>query len=111
MSAGFAVGEEVFWGSNGAVEAYVDCLTALAADRLGPDAPLAAFFREQQEGCFPGRVVFLDDVLAAPDGRRQFVDLLDAATERLLRDGAFTEYGQAWVSSVVAALRARVAEP
>ena len=54
---------------------------------------------------------FLDVMLAAPDGRRQFAELLDAATERLLREGAFTEYGQAWVSSVVAALRARVAGP
>jgi hypothetical protein len=111
MSAGFAVADEVFWGTNGAVEAYVDCLAALAADQLGPDHPLATFFREQQVGCFPGRVVFLDEVLAAPVARRQFVELLDMATVRLLEDGAFTEYGQAWVSSVVTALRARVAGP
>ena len=109
MSAGFAVADEVFWGTNGAVEAYVDCLAVLAAERFGPDAPLTAFLREQVEGCFPGRVVFLDEMLADPYGRRQFLELLDAATDRLLREGAFTEYGQVWVSSVIAALRAQVA--
>jgi hypothetical protein len=109
MSAGFAVAEEVYWGTNGAVEAYVDSLTVLAAERLGPKAPLTTFFREQQECCFPGRVVFLNDVLIDVDHRAQFLELLDAATEQLLREGAFTEYGQKWVSTEVAALRAKVA--
>ncbi len=109
MSAGFTVDDVEFMGTNGAVEAYVDCLASLAAERFGPIAPLATFFREQQEGCFPGRVVFLDEMLADPNSRSQFLELLDAATDRLLRDGAFTDYGQAWVSSIVAALRAQVA--
>jgi len=35
--------------------------------------------------------------------------LLDAATEQLLREEAFTDSGREWVASVVAALRARIA--
>lgn len=109
MSAGFEVAREVFWGTNGAVEAYVEALAELASGWLGPDAPLAAFLRDERDGFFSGKVVFLDEWVADARGRGQFLELLDAATERLLREGAFTEYGREWVGSVVAALRARIA--
>ncbi len=109
MSAGFHVAEEVFWGTNGAVEAYVEALAALAAARLGPDAPLSAFFQEERDGFFGGKVVFLDEWMTEAAGRHRLLELLDAATEQLLREGAFTEYGRVWVGSVVTALRARIA--
>jgi hypothetical protein len=109
MSAGFKVADEVFWGTNGAVEAYVETLAALAADRLGNDAPLTVFLREQQERFFTGIVVYLDEWLTDAVSRERFVWLLDAATEQLLRAGAFTEYGREWVTSVVAAMRSRIA--
>src|SRR5260370_13000596 len=34
--------------------------------------------------------------------RRRFLEILDAATQQLVRDRAFTEYGQEWVAFVVA---------
>lgn len=109
MSAGFKVAGEVFWGTNGAVEAYLEALTAQAVARFGPDDALAAFFRDEREGFFMGKVVFLDEILGGTGVRGRFVEVLDAATEQLLRDGTFTEYGQEWVRSVVAHLRSRIA--
>jgi hypothetical protein len=110
MSAGFRVGGEVFWGTNGAVEAYLEALADLAAARLGLDDPLAAFLREERDVFQAGRVVPLDGWLAAPAGRALLEGLLDGAADRLLREGVFSEYGREWVATVVSALRARVAE-
>src|SRR5689334_4257150 len=101
MSAGFKVAGEVFWGTNGAVEAYVETLAALAESRFGPDEALAEYLAEQRDSFSMGRVLYLDGWLADEAGRRRFLELLDTATERLLRDGAFTEYGREWVISVV----------
>ena len=109
MSAGFKFAGEVFWGTNGAVEAYVEALAALAADRFGPDAPLAAFFRVQRDSFTAGRVLYLDEWLADAEGRAQFLALLDAATKQLLNAGEFTEYGREWVMTVMGALRTRIA--
>lgn len=109
MSAGFKVGDEVFWGTNGAVEAYAEALAAQAAARLGPEAPLSVFFREERDGFYGGKVLFLDEWLTGAAGRGVFLELLDAATGQLLREGAFTEYGREWVASVVSGLRARIA--
>jgi hypothetical protein len=108
MSAAFKVGGEVFWGTNGAIEAYAEALAAQAAARLGPDHPLAVHFREEREGFYGGKFLFLDEWLTDAVGRKQFLGLLDTATEQLLRDGAFTEYGREWVASVVAAVRAKI---
>jgi hypothetical protein len=108
MSAGFKIADEVFWGTNGAVEAYVEALATQAAARFGPDDPLAAFFREERDGFFTGKVVSLDAWLADVAGRARFLAVLDAATEQLLHEGAFTEQGRAWVASEMARLRARV---
>jgi hypothetical protein len=109
MSAGFKVADEVFWGTNGAVEAYAEALAVQAAARLGPDHPLSIHFREERDGFYGGKILFLDEWLADAAGRERFLELLDAATEQLLREGAFTEYGLEWVGSVVADLRARIA--
>jgi hypothetical protein len=46
-------------------------------------------------------------VTSAFGGR--YLGLLDAATEQLLREEAFADYGREWVASVVAVLRARIA--
>lgn len=40
MSAGFKVVDEVFWGTNGAVEAYVEALAGQATTWLGSDYPI-----------------------------------------------------------------------
>lgn len=109
MSAGFKVAGEVFWGTNGAVEAYVEALAGQAATRFGPDDPLAAFFRDERDGFFGGKIVFLDELLTGPAWRGRLVELFDAATEQLLREGAFTGSGQKWVESTMRPLRARLA--
>ncbi|MFT3776417.1 MAG: hypothetical protein QM820_64575 [Minicystis sp.] len=55
-------------------------------------------------------MVRLDELLRDDTRRKQFVEILDAATDQLLREGVFTEYGLAWVQSVVVAqFRARLA--
>lgn len=109
MSAGFSVTDEVFWGTNGAVEALVDALAAQATARFGPDDQLAAFFRTEREEFFMGKVVSLQEWLGDRAGRERFMEVLDAATEQLLREGEFTEYGREWVAAVVAGLRAKLA--
>jgi hypothetical protein len=108
MSAGFKVAGEVFWGTNGAVESYVEALAVQAATRFGPDSPLTVFFRGERDGFSSGKIVYLDKWLTDAAGRERFLELLEAATEQLLREGAFTEYGREWVASVIASLRARV---
>ena len=109
MSAGFRFANEVFWGTNGAVEAYVDALATQAAARFGLKDPLAVFFREEHEHFFMGSVVLLDQCLEEFVNRERFLEILDAATDQLLREGAFGEYGREWVASVVASLRTKVA--
>lgn len=110
MSAGFCVDDEVFWGTNGSVQAYVEALTTQAAARFGAADPFVVFLREELEGFFPGKVVFLDAWLGDDARRKQFVEILDAATNQLLGEGGFTEYGLEWVQSVVVAqFRARLA--
>jgi hypothetical protein len=109
MSAGFKVAGDLFWGTNGAVEAYLETMAALAESRLGSDDPLAAYLAEQRDSFSSGRVLFLDEWLADAASRGRFLELLDATTEQLLREGAFSEYGREWVASVVAALGARIA--
>lgn len=109
MPAGFSYSDEGFWGTNSSIEVFVETLAGLAAARLGPDAPLAAFLREELEGFFVGKVVELDDVLRDAATRAVFVELLDTATSRLLEDGAFSDRGRVWVSTVMGALRDKVA--
>jgi len=63
MSAGFKVADEVFWGTNGAVEAYAEALAAQATAQLGSDHPLAVHFREEREAFYGGKFLFLDEWL------------------------------------------------
>ena len=109
MSAGFKVAGEVFWGTNGAVEAYIEALAERAAALLGAAAPLAAFFRDERDSFSMGKIVYLDEWVRGADARDRFLAVLNAATDQLLRSGVFTEYGLDWVSSVVSELRVRIA--
>ena len=111
MSAGFKVSGEVFWGTNGAVEAFVEVMAALAANRFGPDDPLAMFLSSERDSFSMGKIVYLDGWLRDQPASNLFLGLLDTATEQLLRDGTFTEYGREWVAVVVTKLRARIADP
>ena len=57
MPAGFKVADDVFWGTNGAVEAYVIELADLSVAAFGQNDPLTAYFQEQRDGFF-GEVLF-----------------------------------------------------
>jgi hypothetical protein len=108
MSAGFDVAGEVFWGTNGAIEAYVESMAAVAAQAFGAADPLATFLRAELEGFFPGKVVALDDYVDGPDDRRRLLQVLDDATEQLLEGDTFTAYGRSWVATTISALRAKL---
>jgi hypothetical protein len=109
MSAGFDLDGEVYWGTNGAVEAYLGALARIAADRFGPDDALAAALRRHREGFFTGMVVDLDESLGRPGDRRRFASLLDAATAELLRGDAFSDLGRTWATTRIGAMRDRLA--
>ena len=109
MSAGFKVAGRVFWGTNGAVETYLEELATVASARFGPESRFARFFGYEREAFAMGRIVFLDAWLTDPVAREQLVELFEVATQQLLRDDAFSEYGQAWVAAVIPELQARIA--
>lgn len=109
MTAGFKVEDKVFCGTNGAVEAYVVAMAAQATAQYGADAPLSVFFQDEADGFYDSKLLFLDEWLADAASRERFLGLLDAATEQLLREGVFTEYGREWVGSVIADLRTQIA--
>jgi hypothetical protein len=109
MSAGFKVAGELFWGTNGAVETYVETMGLLADSHYGAYDPLTVYLAEQRECFSAGLVLYLDEWLADIPDRIKFLELLDATTERLLGQGTFIDYGREWVTSVVVALRAKIA--
>ena len=105
MPAGFDIGGKTFYGSNGAIERYIEAIGEHAATRFGPDDEIAAFFREAKEGYFTGMIVFLDPLLRDAASRTRFVELLDAATDDLLKQNVWTEMGKTWVSTRIAEFR------
>lgn len=110
MSAGFDVSGEVCWGSNGSIEVYLEVLGELAAARLGADHPMTAFFHDELETFFIGKVVRLDEILVDSASCERFLDLLDAATKLLLEREVFTDHGRTWADWMVGQLRARIEE-
>ena len=109
MSAGFKVADDMFWGSNGSIEAYVDALAVQAIAQFGPGEPLAAFLQRERAGFYNGKVMFLDEWLEDNTSRGRFLEILDAATNQVLSQAGFTELGREWVESVmVGQLRAKV---
>jgi hypothetical protein len=108
MSAGFEVADEIFWGTNGAIEAYVESLGAAAARLYGPEDPLARFLRGQLEGFFPGIVVVLDEHVVGRDACERFLRALDESTQQLLGGETFSDLGREWVATVMVRLRQKV---
>src|SRR5690242_159739 len=108
MSAGFKIAGEVFWGSNGAIEVYLDALASQAAAQFGSYDPIAVFFRSERDLFFTGAVTVLDPVLSSTLGRERFLRVLDGATEELLASDSLSEYGKSWAKAVVGNLRQRV---
>ena len=110
MSAGFDFLGETFWGSNGSIESYLEALENQAAARFGTSDPLTEFFREEREGWFTGKVVFLDVILTDRARCEVFVQLLDAATKQLLAADAFSEFGQTWLEVTLERMRRMILE-
>lgn len=108
MSAGFDIDGEVFWGTNGAIEAYLEAMGRVARERFGLDDPLTRFLHDALVEFCPGYVLFLDEFLTSPDGRKRFLLVLDGATHALLRGDNFSEFGKNWVATVVSAFRERL---
>jgi hypothetical protein len=109
MSAGFDIYGKVYWGTNGAVEAYVQALATRAANTLGPDNPLATFLHQEHQGFFPGKIVFLDDWVKDASARQVLLALFDEATRDLLERKAFTDLGERWIATEIRDLRADLA--
>jgi len=105
MSAGFDFRDETFWGSNSSIESYLEALENQSATRFGNADPLTVFFREEREGWFTGKVVFLDFILTDHARCEVFVQLLDAATDQLLAADAFTEFGRTWIQETLGRMR------
>jgi hypothetical protein len=108
MSAGFDIDGETFWGSNGAIEAYVEAMAEQSAQRFGPAHRWTAFFRGEREGFFPGKIVCLDAQVTDAESRAELVELLDLATEALNRRQLFTEVGKQWAAATIPRLRTRI---
>lgn len=112
MSSAFHIGDDSFWGSNGAIATYVEIMKDLAVAHFGAQDPLAAHLTQEHEyrrAGASGMVVLLDGWLSDAESRDRFVWLLDTATDLILHQGTFTDSGREWIAMVVARLRARVA--
>jgi hypothetical protein len=108
MSAGFKLDDTLFWGTNGAIEAYLEALAPLAESHLGKDHPITEFFHGEQAMFFTGVVVDLSPLAADAATCGRLLRLFDLATEQLLGAGSFTESGKLWVREVIGDLRARL---
>lgn len=106
MGAGFNVGDKVFWGTNGAVESYLEAMSVEAAHRLGPDDPLTVFFQDEHAQFYTGKIMILDEWTDEKSRRQRLLELLDAATARILASGTFSDYGREWIATDIAELRA-----
>ncbi len=80
-----------------------------AAVRFGPDAPLSVFLQDERNMFSMGRIIFLDEELTDAVRRRQFLEVLDVASEQFLREDMFSPSGCEWIRIVIAQLRARIA--
>jgi len=110
MSAGFKISEQVFWGTNGAIEVYIEAIAQQAAIRFGTDDRMAAFFREERAGFFMGKVISLDTLLLDATSCRHFLEVLNVATEQLFERDIFSEYGRVWLWDTARELRAHVSD-
>jgi hypothetical protein len=108
VSAGFRLDGEVYWGTNGTVEVYLERLAEEAAHTLGEHHPWVGWLRGWREAFYRGAVVGLDEILGDHADRRVFATLWDHAPHRLLAEHLFTEHGRRWVAEVGTALRQRL---
>src|SRR5262245_61475805 len=101
MSAAFSIRDRDYWGTNGAIETYLECMARLAVDTPGTDPVLTAWLAEEGEAFYGGYMVFLDQVLTNERLVFQFVELLDRATAEFLQGGEFTQVGKDWIRETI----------
>jgi len=106
LSAGFDFGGQVHWGTNGAIEAYLESMVRIGYERLGRTDPVPAALDDELVGFFPGKVILLDPILRTTSDREHFIQLLDAATLDL--EWSFTDLGRRWIATEIRELRARI---
>jgi hypothetical protein len=112
MSSAFHIGDDTFWGSNGAIDTYLEIMKDLAVAHFGAQDPLAVHLTEVHESrrsSARSRVVLLDHWLLDTESRDRFLWLLDTATDVVLQQGTFTNAGREWIAMIVTKLRTRIA--
>lgn len=110
MSAGFNFRGETYWGTNGAIEIYLEALTDESKARFGMANPMMTFFHQEREEFFMGKIVFLDALLPDADSCQRFIQVFDAATDQIMRTDVFSEYGRLWIKETLGLLRQRIVE-
>jgi hypothetical protein len=110
MTAAFKFRDELFWGTNGAIEGYLEALADRAFGLFGPGDQQGEFFRYERESWSMGKLVALDELLTDRPACKKFLQILDASTEKILQDDVFTDLGKEWIRTTVSALRSRVAD-
>jgi len=109
VSAGFEVAGEVVWGTNGAIEAYLDCLADASAALVGAEDRMTAFFREERATFNMGAIVRLDMLLGNADAKTRLLAVFDLATTQLQESGIFSDHGLQWLDASAPQLRALIA--
>jgi hypothetical protein len=105
VSAAFANGDDLVWGTNGAIEVYLEHLAASAAARFGADDPQAEFFRLQRAAFNMGTVVRLDELLGDAARRARLLAVFDAATIGMRDCGELTAHGLEWLAAAAPQIR------
>jgi len=105
VSAGFEVAGEVVWGTNGAIEAYLDCLADASAALVGAEDRMTTFFRDERAMFNMGAIVRLDALLGSADAKTRLLAVFDLATTRLQTSGIFSDYGLQWLDASAPQLR------
>src|SRR5262249_11324650 len=105
VSAAIACGAELVWGSNGAIELYLEQLAAAAAVHGGPDDRLVRFFAFERAAFNMGAVVQLDTLLGDPAQRTHLLQVFDDATSRMRDCGELTEHGVQWLEAAAPQIR------
>ena len=108
MSAAFNFANEAHWGTDGSIEAYLETLAQIAAERFGASDPMATALSRERNQFYAGYIVFLDPILTAEADRIRFAQLLEMATANLLREEFFTDIGRNWVATEIRTLRERI---
>lgn len=97
MSAALKLKGELFWGTNGLVEACLEAFADSAEPGIREDDAIAAWCRQERERFFPGAVVALDPLVETGAIRNRLALVVARSEELLKRNGGLSDAGVAWV--------------